>query len=420
MDSYGSLLEAFEALNERKRQDPQSLTGEEKNRWKSLRREIEQALFASPQGSEADTREFLRVPVSLSVRYWTHNELRDRYIPVLGEGGLFVSTVDPLPVGTRLDLEIGLAQRGFSFTVRGEVVWVNSGDDPARRGMGIRFVDLSWEQKRLIYGLVDDNLRQRLLERRRFARIDARLQVQFVLAQGFFELSTQDLSLGGLRVESDDPPPLHEKIRMVLHVPGCQPAVRAVAEVVRHIPAGPTAPAGFGVRFLDLSLEAREAIQRYLQGRIAGEQDAGGPERRRHARLECQVKLRFQSQRSFATTFSRDLSSGGVFIQTADPPPVGQTVEVSLVHPVTLQWLKLSGRVVRVVEPDPSVPGRVGGVGVAFENLAPAVREGLHAFLRECLLHTDEVSSLPEDAGEKPPGPDSSGSAPDLPPGDVL
>ncbi|NMB75562.1 MAG: TIGR02266 family protein [Myxococcales bacterium] len=420
MDSYGSLLEAFEALNQHKRQDPASLSGEEKTRWKSLRREIEQALFAAPQGSEADTREFLRVPVSLSVRYWTHNELRDRYIPVLGEGGLFVATVDPLPVGTRLDLEIGLAQRGFSFSVRGEVVWVNSGDDPARRGMGIRFADLTWEQKRLIYGLVDDNLRQRLLERRRFARIDARLQVQFVLARGFFELSTQDLSLGGLRVESDDPPPLGEKIRLVLHVPGSQPAVRAVAEVVRHIPASASGPAGFGVRFVDLSGEGREALQRYLQGRIAGEQDAGGPERRRHARLECQVKLRFQAQSSFTTTFSRDLSSGGVFIQTADPPPVGQPVEVSLVHPVTLQWLKLSGRVVRVVEPDPAQPGRVGGVGVAFENLTPAVREALLSFLRECLLHTDELSSLPDEAAAEPKAPDGGGAAPDLPPGDVL
>ena len=32
MESYSSLLEAFEALNERKRQDPQSLSEEEKSR----------------------------------------------------------------------------------------------------------------------------------------------------------------------------------------------------------------------------------------------------------------------------------------------------------------------------------------------------------------------------------------------------
>ena len=191
-ESFSSLLEAFNTLNRRKRADPGSLTQEERERWKQYRREFEKVLFNRAPDAAADTREFLRVPVCLSARYWTRNEPKDRYIPVLGEGGLFVSTVDPLPVGSLLDLEIELTSKGVHVPVKGEVVWVNQGDDPARHGMGIKFVEMTYEQKQAIYSLVDDTLRQHLLERRRFARLDARLDVQFIYAEGFFELNLGD------------------------------------------------------------------------------------------------------------------------------------------------------------------------------------------------------------------------------------
>ena len=71
-----------------------------------MRCEIESELFSVEQEPGSDRRKFIRVPVTLEVRYWSRNELKDRYIPVLGEGGLFVATVDPLAVGTQLDLEL--------------------------------------------------------------------------------------------------------------------------------------------------------------------------------------------------------------------------------------------------------------------------------------------------------------------------
>jgi uncharacterized protein (TIGR02266 family) len=387
MESYSSLLEAFEALNERKRRDPQSLSEEEKGRWMEMRREIEGVLFQATPDPATDTRQFLRVPVSLAVRYWTRDELKDRYIQVLGEGGLFVSTVDPLPVGSDLDLEVELAQKGTSFKVKGQVVWVNNGDDPQKRGMGIKFSHLSYEQKRYVYGLVDDTLRQHLLERRRFARVDARLKVKFVFAEGFFELRTEDLSLGGMFIATDHLVPVGEKVRLVLQVPGEQPPVKAVAEVVRVVEEStPGLPAGLGVRFLELTKEGLACIQRFLGKQVSGEIEPAGLERRRFPRVERLVKLRFNARESLQTSYARDISTGGVFIHTHDPLPQGSEVEVTLIHPVSLQKLELIGRVVRVVEADPQRPAQVPGVGVAFEEVSEDKRKLLRAFLKDFAL----------------------------------
>ncbi len=384
MDTYSSLLEAFDALNKRKRKDPDSFPESEMEIWRDMRRKIERELFNSSVDPESDTRKFLRVPVSLSARYWTKNELKDRYIPVFGEGGLKIVTVDPLPLGTRFELEIVIAHRGLSFKVMAEVVWVKSDDDPAGRGMGVKFVDLTYEQKVAIYDLVDDTLKQRLSDRRRFGRVEARLQVQFVYADGFFELETEDLSIGGMFISTQHLLSVGERLRLVLHLPGSKPAIKVVAEVARVVEETKKGqPSGIGVKFIDLSKDDKKVIQDFLALQVSRRQEPGeASERRTHARLGRRIKLRFHSDRSAGISFSKDISSGGVFIQTLDEPPsMMSPIQVTVVHPVTLQTIELSGKVVRVVKPDPSRPELVAGVGVAFEPLSYEQRKELDDFL---------------------------------------
>ncbi len=104
MGSYSNLLQAFEALNERKRWNPKSITQSDWEHWMEMRREIEKVLFNAKVDLAKDSRKFLRVPVNLKVRLLTQSGkmVKEHYISVLGEGGIFISTVDPLPVGSRL------------------------------------------------------------------------------------------------------------------------------------------------------------------------------------------------------------------------------------------------------------------------------------------------------------------------------
>jgi len=101
----------------------------------------------------SDRREHERVLVDIEVDYKADDTFLFAYITDISAMGIFVQTNNPEPIGTRLNLcfrtpkELG----GRLMEVEGEVQWVNPHrpKDPAGRnpGMGIRFVDLTPQQR---------------------------------------------------------------------------------------------------------------------------------------------------------------------------------------------------------------------------------------------------------------------------------
>ncbi len=395
MDEDISLLEAFDGLNERKRQDPDSLSKLEKARWRMMRCQIEEALFQQTRDPAKDTREFLRVPLSMKVHCEYNGKTSERYLTVLGEGGLFVSTTEPAPKGTILMLEGLPVGGGEPFRVKGEVVWSNVKGPEEQHGMGVKFIDLSQDQKERIYTLVDDTVRQGLLERRRYARIDTRLDLNLEHGLRTIKLQTHDLSLGGLFAACDLPVQVGSKLRFELRVPGGLPAVKGIARAVHlaeKISQGQRK--GVGVAFMELGLENKGIIRNYMAKRVTGEIRHAADEPRRHARLMRRIKLRFQAVNGFGTTDARDISGGGVFMQSRQPPPLGSRVELGLIDPATLKTLDLAGKVVRVLQADPQSPHSVPGVGLAFEEVSQIKQEQLDEFLRNLVNHETTAYSL--------------------------
>jgi len=387
-----SLLQAFEQLAARKRAG-EDLGPEDRERWRCVRGELEGVLFHGPADPNADRREHLRVPVAMRVRYWSADELRDRYVRVLGEGGLFVATDEPLPVGSPVELEIDLVRRGLRLELKGEVASVQSDGDPTQRGMGVRFVDLTWEQKTVLYDLVDDSLRQSLLERRRYTRLDSRLQARFLWSEGSFILPTADLSPNGLFVATEHLMLPGERAKLLLLVPGRENPVRAVSEVIRVVEAPlPGLPTGLGLRFVMIDPAGRRAILDYMVDRVLNRFGPVDPraEARAQPRLKRRIPVRYTIAEQEGRTYTRDLSGNGIFLQSYEPPAVGTEVQLVLQHPDNGQRLPLDGRVVRVVSHDPHQPHRVPGAGVRYAVLSPEQRERLSEFMREFILLESE------------------------------
>jgi len=383
MDEHATLLEAFDGLNERKRSDPDGLSKLEKARWRMMRCQIEEALFQQTRDPAKDTREFLRVPISMQVRYEQGGKVHERFLTVLGEGGLFISASDPAPQGTVLKIEGVPTGKGEPFLVKGEVVWSNAKGPEENHGMGVKFVDLNEDQKQLIYTLVDDTVRQGLLERRRFARIDTRLDANLEHGLRNIKLQTHDLSLGGMFVACDLPVEVGSVLRFELRVPGGLPAVKGNAKAVHlaeKISQGQRK--GVGVSFDQLGVENKGIIRNYMAKRVTGEIRHAADEPRKHARLMRRIKLRFQAPTGFGTTDARDISGGGVFMQSRQPPPLDSLVEVGLIDPATLKTLELTAQVVRVIQANPKFPHSVPGVGLAFKDIGSLKQEQLDEFLR--------------------------------------
>jgi uncharacterized protein (TIGR02266 family) len=121
-------------------------------------------------------------------------------------------------------------------------------------------------------------------------------------------------------------------------------------------------------------------------------------ERREHPRLSIAVEVDFKSGCNFYSARVRDISVGGLFIETEAPLAIGVQLVVDLKF--LKQHLRVDSEVMWVL----SDGDRPVGVGVKFLDLRPAARKSVEAFmvLRRPLAY-GEVEDDPQPARVGPP-----------------
>jgi type IV pilus assembly protein PilZ len=72
----------------------------------------------------------------------------------LSELGIFLVSNDPLPKGSRLELQFSSLSGAEPLVVDGEVVWIDHGAHNREPGMGIRFINPSVETQQRIKALI--------------------------------------------------------------------------------------------------------------------------------------------------------------------------------------------------------------------------------------------------------------------------
>lgn len=104
------------------------------------------------------------------------------------------------------------------------------------------------------------------------------------------------------------------------------------------------------------------------------------PERRRYPRLALCVQVSHLSEHNFFTSFSEDVSEGGLFIATHSVLPVGDRFELELalpgqpapwIVPCEVRWLRVYETASKLVP----------GMGVHFLELTPEMREQIRRFM---------------------------------------
>lgn len=94
---------------------------------------------ASPELGGRSTR---RVSVSVDIHLASDSHFFSGLSGDISEGGLFVSTYRPLPVGSEVDLEFSLPGADETLHARGEVRWLREHSEEEPRGVGIAFASL--------------------------------------------------------------------------------------------------------------------------------------------------------------------------------------------------------------------------------------------------------------------------------------
>lgn len=110
-------------------------------------RDVEEALAAVAEELRASER----VAVAVDIHLASDSQFFSGLSGDISEGGLFLSTYRPLPIGSAVDLEFSLPGSAAPVHARGEVRWLREHSTDQPRGVGIAFDELAEEDRDLIH-----------------------------------------------------------------------------------------------------------------------------------------------------------------------------------------------------------------------------------------------------------------------------
>lgn len=107
--------------------------------------------------SVENERESGRSPIELKVEYKRLNAFFADYTRNISNGGTFIKTDKPLPIGTEFTFKLQVPKLEDALTIAGQVRWIvapeKEGSDEA--GMGIRFVYTDDTERQRVAGLIE-------------------------------------------------------------------------------------------------------------------------------------------------------------------------------------------------------------------------------------------------------------------------
>jgi len=93
--------------------------------------------------NEGNARRDRRCPIKLKVTYPSAQEFQADYTSNISRGGMFISTENPPPIGTMVDINLHLPSLVDPINLTGEVVHSHRpGEGEGGPGLGLKFIDI--------------------------------------------------------------------------------------------------------------------------------------------------------------------------------------------------------------------------------------------------------------------------------------
>jgi uncharacterized protein (TIGR02266 family) len=230
--------------------------------------------------------------------------------------------------------------------------------------------------------------------------------IRFAAGKMVVQTTTRELSRDGVYVRCLKPPPEGAEIELKLYLPGTRAGLEAVATVREVAPSGKEQ--GFWAQFTHMAEEDRSAIAEVLERRArAAEATPIGtmtlqpyprappsiqpPEdpRRAFPRYDARFAVRFATVQDFVLEYAANISAGGVFVCSEDPPEMDSVVKVEMELPGGGPPVQASGVVVhRVTKEEAQQRGTMAGIGVQFVDSDDKFRERMDAAIEFILKGT--------------------------------
>lgn len=223
--------------------------------------------------------------------------------------------------------------------------------------------------------------------------------IRFAAGDVAVQTTTRELSDRGVLVRCLTPIAEGTALEIRLYLPGARQAV-TLAGVVRE--ASNDGEPGFWADFVDPGEEQLKQIGDVVARRERA--SAAVPigvialhphvdPRRAFPRFNARFAVRFATVQDFVLEYAANISAGGVFVQTDNPPPLKSVIQVEMELPGGGGPVPASGIVVhRVTKQEAEKRGTLPGVGVQFMDAGDEFRSRIDAAIAH-ILETGQRSA---------------------------
>lgn len=208
-------------------------------------------------------------PMVFPVRYVSEGAAIQTTSRGISSEGIAVRSLIPPRVGARVSLALYLPGNPKPEVAVG-VVSAATRARPVPAGFWVQFVAIDTAARERIAALVFDKARQmRETPARGFQRYHTQFTVRFRTAREFVREHTENISRGGVFIQTESPPQVDEVITVQLELPDGGPPATSSGIVMHRVTVAEGEQngliPGIGVQFLDADDQFRERIDRYVE-----------------------------------------------------------------------------------------------------------------------------------------------------------
>ena len=132
---------------------------------------------------------------------------------------------------------------------------------------------------------------------------------------------------------------------------------------------------------------------------VTGTGSMHGEEGRDGRRVPIQLLVDYKADGNYLFDFCKDLGTGGVFIQTTKPLPMGSAIDLTFTIPDSKETVITKGTVIWVQGPVSDRKDLVPGMGVQFSGFSGEQRRLLENFVQR--YHGNRQATVDGDSGKR-------------------
>jgi len=217
--------------------------------------------------------------------------------------------------------------------------------------------------------------------------------IRFATGNVAVQTTTRELNDRGVLVRCLTAPPAGTALEMKLYLPGARDPLHLAGVVREH--ARQDQEPGFWAEFVGAGDSELAQIGELLgrRERAADSKPIGAmalhphdDPRRAFPRYNVRFAVRFASVQDFVLEYAANISAGGVFVHTQEPPPLKTVVQVEMELPGGADPVPARGMVVhRVTKQEAEQRGTLAGIGVQFVDADDQFRQRIDAAIAHIL-----------------------------------